>query len=56
MKSSGLLWLISDNALSGTVMTYYSSQSNFKQQEEIRLTRMNAYFNMVAKVFDTAVF
>lgn len=56
MKSSGMLRLIRDRAVSDSVSTYYANQTNFKQQEEVQLTRMNTYFDAAAKVFDGVVF
>ncbi|MBL7922645.1 MAG: hypothetical protein JNL88_00460 [Bacteroidia bacterium] len=56
MKSSGMLRLMTDKAVSDSVSTYYAAQANFKQQEELQLTRMNTYFDMTGKVFDGAVF
>ena len=56
MKSSGTLRLITNRAISDSVSTYYSAQANFKQQEELQLTRMNTYFDITGKVFDGVVF
>jgi hypothetical protein len=56
MKSSGMLRLITDKEVADSVSTYYATQTTFKQQEELQLTRMNTYFDIAARVFDGVVF
>ena len=56
MKSSGSLRLISNHAVSDSILKYYSAQSNFKRQEDIQNNRVNAYFDYAGNLFDAAVF
>jgi len=56
MKSSGSLRLINDNALSDSISKYYALQTNFKEQEQLQLQKMNAYSDFVVKIFDGSIF
>jgi len=56
MKSSGSLRMISDRAVSDSVLKYYSAQPNLRRQEDIQNERANSYFDFAGNVFDAAVF
>jgi hypothetical protein len=56
MKSSGSLRLVNDDALSDSISKYYSSQTNFKEQAELQLTKMAAYTDIATRLFDGNVF
>ncbi len=56
MKSSGSLRLVNDDVLSDSISKYYSSQTNFKEQAELQLTKMAAYTDIATRLFDGNVF
>ncbi|HSZ84541.1 MAG TPA: hypothetical protein VK787_00835 [Puia sp.] len=56
MKSSGSLRLVNDEVLSDSISKYYASQTDFKEQAELQLSKMAAYTDHTATLFDGSVF
>lgn len=56
MKSSGQLSLISDQAISDSILVYYSQQYSLKEQSQLQITKMTSYTEFAGNVFDAAIF
>ncbi|HEX4372922.1 MAG TPA: hypothetical protein VHZ50_06430 [Puia sp.] len=56
MKSSGSLRLVNDDVLSDSISKYYATQTEFKEQAELQLSRMANYTDFATRLFDGYIF